>query len=80
MELVIVWGTIGTESSVAYLAEHQTYNPGAWVKLSTPIPYPLGPIPNTWTYVLPPPLWTKWLTGAYENITFPQLLLRVVNN
>ena len=28
MELVIVWGTSGTESSVAYLVEHQTYNLG----------------------------------------------------
>ena len=25
MELVIVWGTSGTESSVAYLVEHHTY-------------------------------------------------------
>ena len=26
MELVIVWGTGGTENSVAYLGEHQIYN------------------------------------------------------
>ena len=26
MELVIVWGTDGTESLVTYLGEHQTYN------------------------------------------------------
>ena len=33
MELVIVWGSGGTESSVAYLVEHQTYNPRAWIQL-----------------------------------------------
>ena len=26
------------------------------------------------------PLWTEFLTHAYENITFPQLLLRAVKN
>ena len=26
----------------------------------------------------PPPLWTEWLTDRCKNITFPQLLLRVV--
>ena len=33
MELVIVRGTGQTESSVAYLGEHQTYNLRAWVQL-----------------------------------------------
>ena len=33
MELVIVGGISGTESSVAYLVEHQTYNPRACVLL-----------------------------------------------
>ena len=27
---------------------------------------------------IPPPPWTEWLTDAFENITFLQLLLRVV--
>ena len=27
MELVTVWGAGGTEISVAYLGQHQTYNP-----------------------------------------------------
>ena len=29
MELVIVWDTGGTESSMAYLGEHQTYDLGS---------------------------------------------------
>ena len=33
MEQVLVWGLGGTESSVAYLVEHQTYNPRAWLLL-----------------------------------------------
>ena len=33
MQLVIVQGTRGTESSVAYLVEHQTYNPRVCVQL-----------------------------------------------
>ena len=32
MEHVIVWGTCGTESSVAYLREHQTYHIRALVQ------------------------------------------------
>ena len=42
-----------------------------------------GVPPTMWLIpwcILPPPdpLWTEWLTDACENMTFPQLLLRVV--
>ena len=35
MALVLVWGTASTESSVAYLAEHEAYILRIWVRVPT---------------------------------------------
>ena len=46
MELVIVWGIAGTESSVAYLGDRPTYNPKVWAQLTSKFGYWLKSLAN----------------------------------